>query len=261
MMIWQTARFRIDLSVPRDGHRQRHAGLLLRRRAHALPRQCALRIASAAGRAPHPGHRRRIHPPRRPPCCRWTKNWRVCCPWCARRCAGRAGFGGHLQARGHAAVLDLGADIINDIWALAPAGRADGRGAHAGCGVCLMHMHREPQTMQVAHAGDVVPRCWPSCASGGACRRWGWPPTRIVLDPGIGFGKTVEQNFSLLARQAELLAGRLPAAGGLVAQVVAGGGHQHVAGHAGRWTCRPHGAQRRGRLAGGRAGRAHRAGA
>ena len=63
------------------------------------------------------------------------------------------------------AVLDLGADIINDIWALrwrdAPDG-LDGRqvvAQHPRCGVCLMHMHREPQTMQAAPMeGDVVPQ-------------------------------------------------------------------------------------------------------
>jgi dihydropteroate synthase len=47
------------------------------------------------------------------------------------------------------AVLDLGADIINDIWACASPARCDIVAAHASCGVCLMHMHREPATMQV----------------------------------------------------------------------------------------------------------------
>ena len=63
------------------------------------------------------------------------------------------------------AALELGADIINDIWALRWQGDAQGLTgraavqAHASCGVCLMHMHREPQTMQIAPMeGDVVPQ-------------------------------------------------------------------------------------------------------
>ena len=55
------------------------------------------------------------------------------------------------------AVLDLGADIINDIWALRQPGAAQVIAAHPTCGVCLMHMHREPQTMQAdPMQGDMV---------------------------------------------------------------------------------------------------------
>ena len=69
------------------------------------------------------------------------------------------------------AVLDLGADIINDIWALRQPGAADDRcGSIARCGVCLMHMHRDPQTMQVEPMqGDVVPQVL-SFLAPGACR-------------------------------------------------------------------------------------------
>jgi len=116
------------------------------------------------------------------------------------------------------AVLDLGADIINDIWALrwrdAPDG-LDGRqvvARHPNCGVCLMHMHREPQTMQAAPmAGDVVPQVLSFLEHAAhELQGLGVEKTRIVLDPGIGFGKTVAQNFALLARQAELLAAGYP---------------------------------------------------
>jgi dihydropteroate synthase len=57
------------------------------------------------------------------------------------------------------AALDLGADIVNDIWALRQPGALEAVAAqHLSCGVCLMHMHRDPQTMQAAPmAGDVVP--------------------------------------------------------------------------------------------------------
>ncbi|MCU0926827.1 MAG: dihydropteroate synthase [Hydrogenophaga sp.] len=106
------------------------------------------------------------------------------------------------------AVLDAGADIVNDIWALRRGDALQVVAAHPSCGVCLMHMHRDPQTMQVAPMeGDVLA---PVAVFLGerttALRALGVAPDRIVLDPGIGFGKSVVQNFSLLARQSELLA-------------------------------------------------------
>lgn len=105
------------------------------------------------------------------------------------------------------AVLDLGADVINDIWALRQPGAVEAVAAHSMCGVCLMHMHREPQTMQVAPMeDDVVPQVTAFLAhSAKRLEAAGVQPARIVLDPGVGFGKTVAQNFSLLARQRELL--------------------------------------------------------
>ncbi|WP_395057646.1 dihydropteroate synthase [Polaromonas sp.] len=111
-----------------------------------------------------------------------------------------------------AAVLDLGADIINDIWALRQPGAAAVVAAHPSCGVCLMHMHREPQTMQSAPMeGDVLPQVLSFLQQGAnELLARGVDARRIVLDPGIGFGKTVAQNFSLLARQQELLAAGYP---------------------------------------------------
>ena len=114
------------------------------------------------------------------------------------------------------AALDLGADIVNDIWALrwhdAAAGEAPGAArdvvaAHPDCGVCLMHMHGEPATMQrVPMDGDAPSQVRAFLAdAAGRLRARGVAAERIVLDPGIGFGKTVAQNFALLARQAELL--------------------------------------------------------
>lgn len=105
--------------------------------------------------------------------------------------------------------LDLGADIVNDIWALRWPGALEAVAAHPKCGVCLMHMHGEPQTMQRSPMeGDAVPqvRAFLERASTQLLQR-GVARERVVWDPGIGFGKTVEQNFALLARQAELLAG------------------------------------------------------
>ena len=104
-------------------------------------------------------------------------------------------------------VLDLGADIINDVWALRQPGALDVVAAHAACGVCLMHMHGEPQTMQrTPMEGDAVPRVRDFLNERSeALRQRGVSVSRIAWDPGIGFGKTVDQNFALLARQQELL--------------------------------------------------------
>jgi len=106
------------------------------------------------------------------------------------------------------AVLARGADIINDINALQAPGALDVVAGHASCGVCLMHMRGDPATMQQRpHYDDVLREV------GGflderlrACRARGVADERIVLDPGIGFGKSVEHNLDLLRRQRELLA-------------------------------------------------------
>ena len=110
-------------------------------------------------------------------------------------------------------VLDMGADIINDVWALRWSGDPKGQtgaeivGQHASCGVCLMHMHRNPQTMQtVPMEGDVVPQVLSFLEHAAYnLRGLGVDMTRICIDPGIGFGKTVQQNFALLAQQSALL--------------------------------------------------------
>ncbi len=105
------------------------------------------------------------------------------------------------------AVLDLGADIVNDIWALRQPGAREAVAAHPTCGICLMHMHRDPQTMQaVPMQGDVIPEVLSFWAEQVAqLRALQIDPSRITLDPGVGFGKTVAQNFALLGRQRELL--------------------------------------------------------
>ena len=105
------------------------------------------------------------------------------------------------------AALDLGVDVINDVWALRRPGALQVVAAHPRCGVCLMHMHRDPQTMQVAPmAGSVLPAVQAFLESAAnSLLEAGVDRARVVLDPGIGFGKTVAQNFELLERQAELL--------------------------------------------------------
>ncbi len=114
------------------------------------------------------------------------------------------------------AVLDMGADIINDIWALRQSGAAAMVARYPDCGVCLMHMHREPQTMQVEPMqGDVVAQVLAFLrTAASSLQSLGVQPERIAIDPGIGFGKTVAQNFSLLAHQRELLAAGYPLVAG-----------------------------------------------
>lgn len=105
------------------------------------------------------------------------------------------------------AVLDLGVDIINDVWGARMAGVVDVLAAHVDCGICLMHMHGEPETMHLTPMeGMALPvvklflkKQAEILANAGIAQK------RIVLDYGIGFGKTVAQNFELLARQDELL--------------------------------------------------------
>ena len=106
------------------------------------------------------------------------------------------------------AALDLGADIVNDIWALRQSGAVQAVAAHPRCGLCLMHMHRDPQTMQTSPMqGDVVPQVLTFLElQAQYLEALGIEKSRIAIDPGIGFGKTVQQNFALLARQRELLA-------------------------------------------------------
>jgi dihydropteroate synthase len=109
------------------------------------------------------------------------------------------------------AVLDLGVDIVNDIWALRQPGAERVVAAHPSCGVCLMHMHRDPQTMQLQPmSGDVVSAVAQFLqARMQSLLAQGVDASRLVLDPGIGFGKTVVQNFELLAHQSVLMrAGR-----------------------------------------------------
>ncbi len=106
------------------------------------------------------------------------------------------------------AVLDVGADIINDVWALRQPEAEAVVAAHPNCGVCLMHMHGEPQTMQaMPMEGQAIgPVCGFLNERAQHLKDLGVDTSRIALDPGVGFGKTVSQNFELLSRQSELLA-------------------------------------------------------
>lgn len=105
------------------------------------------------------------------------------------------------------AVLDLGVDIVNDIWALRQPGAERVVASHPSCGVCLMHMHRDPKTMQInTMDGDVVSAVKLFLDERvQSLLRQGVDAARLVLDPGIGFGKSVAQNFQLLAHQSTLM--------------------------------------------------------
>ena len=107
-----------------------------------------------------------------------------------------------------AAALARGADIINDTHALRSPGALDAVAAHRACGVCLMHMRGTPESMQTgpAYDDDVVKEVGRFLRDGAqALEARGVPSERIVFDPGIGFGKSVEHNLELLRRQHELL--------------------------------------------------------
>jgi dihydropteroate synthase len=105
------------------------------------------------------------------------------------------------------AVLDAGADIINDVWALRQPHAQRTVAAHARCGVCLMHMHGEPTTMQTLpmQGNAIRPVAAFLQSHAQALEAMGVARERIALDPGVGFGKTVAQNFELLAHQNQLL--------------------------------------------------------
>jgi dihydropteroate synthase len=110
------------------------------------------------------------------------------------------------------AALDLGADIVNDISALRAPGALEVVAAHGSCGVGLMHMRGTPQTMQRdAGYGDVVAEVSSFLRERlDAARAAGIGTDRLVVDPGIGFGKTPAHNLELLQRQRELIALGVP---------------------------------------------------
>jgi len=99
-------------------------------------------------------------------------------------------------------------DIINDISALADGGAIELLAAHPDTGICLMHMQGLPETMQnnpqyqdvVAEVADYLK------ARAQACRAAGIRSERIVLDPGIGFGKNLQHNIQLMRHLPDLQA-------------------------------------------------------
>ena len=98
------------------------------------------------------------------------------------------------------AALKTGAAIVNDVTALRGDPRMADVVAEAGCPVVLMHMLGEPKTMQKdPHYDDVVREVRDFLAERVAhAQDAGIAPDKIILDPGIGFGKTLEHNLTLL---------------------------------------------------------------
>ncbi|WP_290901964.1 dihydropteroate synthase [Aquabacterium sp.] len=214
MQHWQTTRFNIDLSRPQimgivnvtpdsfsDGGQHdstasalRHAEQLVAEGAHIL---------DIGGESTRPGA------PTVPPAQEWariegtvkgalTLGVPVSVDTCKTEVMQRA--------------LDAGVDIVNDIRALLAPGALDVVRDHGRCGVCLMHMQGDPDTMQQAPAyADVMDEVRHFLLGRlAAVRQAGVADARITLDPGIGFGKTPEHNLALLRRQRELLDLDLP---------------------------------------------------
>jgi dihydropteroate synthase len=104
------------------------------------------------------------------------------------------------------ATLAAGADIINDVRALQWPGALAAVAAHPTVGLCLMHMQGQPATMQQAPAyGDVVAEVQAFLGARlAAVKAAGIDAARIVLDPGYGFGKTLDHNLQLFRGQAVL---------------------------------------------------------
>jgi dihydropteroate synthase len=104
--------------------------------------------------------------------------------------------------------LELGAELVNDVTALRGDPELAGVVADSGAYLCLMHMLGEPRTMQDdPRYDDVAAEVAVFLEERlGVAVAAGIPEERIALDPGIGFGKTVEQNFELVRRLDVLLA-------------------------------------------------------
>ncbi len=98
------------------------------------------------------------------------------------------------------AALEAGASIVNDVTALRGDPRMEGLVAEAGCPIVLMHMLGEPKTMQRdPRYGDVVGEVRDFLAQRAEhALSAGVKPEKIILDPGIGFGKTLAHNLKLL---------------------------------------------------------------
>jgi dihydropteroate synthase len=104
--------------------------------------------------------------------------------------------------------LELGVEMVNDVTALRGDPELAGVVAEAGCYLCLMHMQGEPRTMQVDPRYDDVVSDVKSFLEErlAFAVAQGVREELVCLDPGIGFGKTVEHNFELVRRLDELVA-------------------------------------------------------
>jgi dihydropteroate synthase len=115
-----------------------------------------------------------------------------------------------------AAVIGAGASIVNDVYALRAPGALEAVAA-TDAGICLMHMLGEPRTMQDAPVyADVVGEVRSFLEERvAACEAAGIDCSRIVIDPGFGFGKTAAHNLALLRALPALAASGVPVLAGL----------------------------------------------
>lgn len=101
--------------------------------------------------------------------------------------------------------LAAGASFINDVYALRRDGMAQ-LAAESGAGICLMHMQGQPRTMQsnpryadlISEVYDFLSERTEALVAGGVAE------TQIMIDPGFGFGKTVQHNLEIVRRLREL---------------------------------------------------------
>ncbi len=98
------------------------------------------------------------------------------------------------------AALDSGVDLINDVTGFRDVAAQELVSSHRSCGVCIMHMQGQPRTMQAApHYDALVPEVRAELIEAAmALEARGIGANRIAIDPGFGFGKTLEHNYSLL---------------------------------------------------------------
>ena len=121
------------------------------------------------------------------------------------------------------AAAAAGAGLINDVRALREPGALEAAAA-SGCGLCLMHMQGDPRTMQAQPRYlDVVAEVRAFLRERvAACRAADIDPARLTVDPGFGFGKTLEHNLTLLRHLPELVADGPPVLVGLSRKATVG---------------------------------------
>ncbi len=114
------------------------------------------------------------------------------------------------------AALEAGASMVNDVLALQAPGAMEVVAA-SGAAVCLMHMQGRPRSMQAdPRYVDVVQDVHHFLSERvAACEAAGMDRSRLVIDPGFGFGKTLEHNLALLAALDEFTREGLPVLAGL----------------------------------------------
>ena len=98
--------------------------------------------------------------------------------------------------------LEAGVDCVNDIWALRQQGALDAVLKSSNCGIVLMHMQRDPLTMQFnPEYQNVVSEVMEFLSErANLLLSKGVEQNRIALDPGFGFGKSLEHNLEMLAK-------------------------------------------------------------